>query len=62
MASTWTKDAAGNYVDWTKPPYRQGSIVTFVLEGEDPAKLSSEIRQKRIMEYYRVLRRDMRKR
>ena len=43
-------------VDWTRPPYRVGSFVRLVLEGEDPAAISRATVMARTAEYYRQLR------
>ena len=59
--TNWTRDADGNYVDWLRPPYRVGSILRLVLPGEDPGKLTSATRQQRIIEYYKLVRRDFRR-
>ena len=60
--SDWTRDPrTGQFIDWTKPPYREGSLLHLVLPGEDPHKISSAERQKRILEYYRLIRRDFRR-
>lgn len=64
LKENWTRDAGGNYVDWTKPPYRpdDSGMLYLVLEGEDASKLTAEIRQKRIAEYYALCRRNFKKR
>jgi hypothetical protein len=64
LKDNWTRDAAGNYVDWTKPPYRhEGSgELRLVLEGEDASKLTPDERQKRIAEYYALVRRKFKQR
>ena len=61
-SATWTRDADGNYVDWTKPPYREGAILRLVLTGENPATIPGPVRQQRIIEYYKLVRREMKKR
>ena len=58
--SSWTRDATGDYVDWTQLPYRQGGLLILLLEGEDPARLSPEIFTQRIQEYTRLVRRELR--
>lgn len=55
----WTRDAADNYVDWTRPPYRQGGLLVLLLEGEDPARLSPEIFTQRIREYSLLVHREL---
>ena len=50
---TWTTDHDGQYVDWTKPPYRQGGIVTFLLPHETRLDTAETIR--RVTEYYRLV-------
>lgn len=57
LRENWTKDAEGNYVDWTKPPYRNGCLLKLVLEGEDPESIPECVRQKRIAEYYALSKR-----
>lgn len=59
--SDWTRDEHGNYVDWTKEPYRVGSQLYLVLDGEVPDRIPAEIRIKRIGEYYKLMRREMKK-
>lgn len=56
----WTKDEHGEYVDWTKPPYRNEKTGRsfLVLEGEDPAKIPTAVRRQRIDEYYKLCRRN----
>lgn len=60
-SSDWTRDAAGNYVDWTQPPYREGAILRLVLIGEEAWRLPPAERIKRIQEYYLLVRREMKK-
>lgn len=43
-------------VDWTKPPYRVGSVVTLLHAGEDPRSVSANERAARAHEYLRLLR------
>lgn len=61
-ASTWTKDADGNYVNWLEPPYREGAILRLVLTGEEAHRLPLQTRIQRIQEYYRLVRREMNQR
>ncbi len=61
-ADNWTRDAQGNYVDWTNAPYRQGGNVSLLLEGEDPATLSIETITKRLQEYCSLARRTLKAR
>lgn len=59
LRDNWTRDAAGNYVDWTKPPYSRGKgIYVFLLEGEEAWRLEPAVRTQRIMEYYALVRRN----
>jgi len=51
----WTRDEHGQPVDWSSPPYRTGSIVSFLLATERPADVDSETFRARILEYYRLL-------
>ena len=51
----WTKDAAGNYVDWTKPPYKRGGVINLLLAGE--TDISQHNFDKRLIEYLRLTRR-----
>lgn len=51
-ASDWTRDAAGEFVDWTKAPYQVGGVVRLVLEGEDPDRIPSNVRDRRMREFY----------
>ena len=59
LASNWTRDGDGNYVDWLKPPYRlAGSgLIRLHLEGEDPHTLDGAVRMRRIREYYALCKR-----
>lgn len=58
---TWTRDAAGDYVDWTQPPYSDGTgLVDFHLEGEERV-LPAHVLRQRIDEYMRLQRREMRR-
>lgn len=63
LRDNWTRDANGDYVDWTRPPYRSpgSGILMLVLEGEIAYQLAHEIRVQRILEYYALLRREARK-
>lgn len=57
LVDEWTRDLDGNYVDWTKPPYRgPGGKLSLVCPGEDPKVLEQPgIYDKRIAEYYRLV-------
>lgn len=59
--TTWTVDAAGAFVDWTKPPYRSGGTYRLVLEGEDPSKLSTATISKRTRELSALISRGARR-
>ena len=62
MASNWTTDTSGHYVDWTQPPYREpgSGIVHLVLAGEDSHNISMDEHQKRLHEYMKLARRQLR--
>lgn len=60
LASNWTRDAGGDYVDWTEFPYYKNGVLVLLLEGEDPARLSAEIFTQRIREYCLLARRELR--
>ena len=51
-AKDWTRDANGDFVDWTAPPYQDGGVVSLVLEGEDPARIHPAVWDRRIREFY----------
>lgn len=55
--SQWTRSSDGEFVDWLDPAYRNGGSLHLVLPGETYHKLDSAVRQKRIKEYYLLLRR-----
>lgn len=50
----WTRDKHGRPVDWSAPPYTQGGVVTFLLEGEAARDVSDAEHRKRLAEYYRI--------
>lgn len=56
MRADWTRDAAGQFVDWGQPPYRNpgSGVVRLVLDGETIKDLSSAIQRKRVIEYQHV--------
>ena len=53
--SGWTRDANGEYIDWTKPPYKVGGVIDFRLPGED--YVSHDNHTKRIGEYMKLIKR-----
>ena len=62
-ADTWTRDAAGEYVRWNEPPYRNeetGELRLF-LPGERPDDVDLAEHLKRIQEYYLLVFRESRK-
>lgn len=63
LRDNWTKDASGNYVDWTKPPYRHpdSGILWLVLEHEDPEQVSQHELSRRIREYTALVRRNFKR-
>lgn len=64
MASNWTVDASGHYVDWTQPPYTEPGSGThhLVLDGEDTHKIGDSELEKRRHEYMLLARRQLRRR
>lgn len=60
-ATGWTRDAKGKYVDWTRPPHRQGGRLNLVLEGEDVTRLPRGELSKRRREYMSLARRHLRR-
>lgn len=58
--NNWTDDAAGEYVRWNQPPYRQpgSGALSLLLPGEKPRVLTLDEHLKRIKEYYLLERRD----
>lgn len=50
---TWTTDQHGKPVDWTKPPHRQGGILTLILEHEET--MTPDEARRRVVEYYRLI-------
>ncbi len=59
VLNPWTRDQDGNYVDWTKPPYRgPGGRLSLLVAGESPRVLEDPAEHhKRIAEYYRLVKR-----
>lgn len=57
----WTQDPDGNYVDWTKHPYRhEGSgLLNLVMDHEDPARVSHDVLSQRIHEYTLLVRQNL---
>lgn len=49
-------EAVAPGVDWTRPPYTVGGIVTLVLDGEDPATIPRPVTYARVKERYRQLK------
>ena len=64
LRDNWTRDAAGEFVNWLEPPYSTpgSGIICLLLEGEEAWRLSHEERMKRIVEYYALIRRQWQKR
>jgi len=60
--SDWTRDADGDYVDWTKPPYYVGGVINFRLPGESVGNMPRATWLKRHDEFTKLRRRQMRKR
>lgn len=56
----WTRDADGNFVDWTKPPHYERGILNLVLPGE--RLVSPEVLSRRRWEYVQLTRRRMSRR
>lgn len=59
--SDWTRDADGNYVDWTKPPHYVGGVLDLVLPGEERDRMPRAEFTKRREEYLRLRKRQMKK-
>lgn len=59
--SDWTRDADGNFVDWTKPPYYVGGVLNLRLPGEDAGKMPRGTWSKRNQEYMKLRKRSMKK-
>lgn len=57
--SDWTRDGDGNFIDWTKPPYKVGGVINFLLPGEDAGKMPRGTWLKRQGEYMRLVKREM---
>lgn len=55
----WTRGPDGKFVDWTQPPYRNGSLLCLRLEGEKLDGVPHETYRRRIMEYYALIRRQI---
>ena len=64
IRDNWTRDAEGNYVDWTKPPYRapNSGILTLLMRGESRHDMTPALHSKRLTEYCTLVRRDFQKR
>lgn len=57
--SNWTRDASGNFVDWTKPPYYQRGRLCLFLAGETNVH-PDELRKRR-SEYMKLTKRGARR-
>lgn len=53
--SGWTRDRAGAFVDWTRPPWRCGGVVNFLLPGESAQAVPPAEMRRRTTEYYRLV-------
>ncbi len=52
-----TLDADGREVDWTAPPYYVRGVLTLLLPGEDPRKVTDAVEWQRAAEYLRQRKR-----
>ena len=57
LASDWTRDSDGNFVDWTKPPHYVGGVLNLNLPGEEPGKMPRAEHSKRLDEYMKLAKR-----
>ncbi len=61
LESDWTRDAAGEFVDWTKPPHYVGGVLDLVLPGEERDRMPRSEFVKRTDEYMKLTKRTMKK-
>ncbi len=59
MASNWTTDADGNYVDWTQPPHYVDGVVNLLLPGESGIEIDELA--KRRLEFIKLRLREIRR-
>jgi len=64
LRDDWTRDAEGNFVDWTKPPHRHpgSGILVLLLKSEAPCDMTPDIHSKRLTEYCTLVKRDFQRR
>jgi hypothetical protein len=57
--SDWTRDADGNFVDWTKAPHYVNGKLDLLLPGEDRNKMPRDVFSKRTDEYTKLAKRKL---